>query len=166
MDMDVERALERTLTQIGHDLPPPSTPRQKRLLVELQDEADESPMKRPPLTNTDNVMLDFAVTPSKSPCVVEPLSIRKKQTASVRSSPTTWTARRMQSMVVYHGSIKGSPRGSNAPSRGLSLDRGRPGRSVIMTGAVDKDAAERLLVVAETTKEDVSPAEDGRPSSR
>ena len=38
--MDVERQLERTLTQISHDIKatPPATPSRKRMLAEMEDE--------------------------------------------------------------------------------------------------------------------------------
>lgn len=160
--MDLERALERTLTQITHDIKtPPSTPARKRVLAELDD--DESPTaRRQPLANA-NGMHEFAVTPTKSPgaFVVEPLSIKKKQsqTPSIRSSPSTH--RRTQSVAAQRGFIRGSPKSSisgssHAPSRGLSVDRGRQTRPVVVGAVEDKDVGDRLLVLAETTKEDVS----------
>ncbi|EJD36599.1 hypothetical protein AURDEDRAFT_154587 [Auricularia subglabra TFB-10046 SS5] len=160
IELDVERALERTLTQISHDLNAPSTPARKRVITEVDpDDEDDAPSRRQPLAA--NILNEFAVTPTKSPgaAVVEPLSIKKKAgaVASMRGSPTT--NRRTQSMVAPHVSSKGSPRSAKPPTRGLSMDQAklvRPPPTPAASAALpEKDVVDRVLVVAETTREDI-----------
>ena len=164
-EMDIDRQLERTLTQINPDseASPPALGR-KRLLAEMDaEEVQEvdlrssttmSPLKRQVLANTGNVLSDVAAlaTPSKSPGFVEPLSIKKKTSSSSRTSPGG-THRRTQTAPSYIPT-RMSSQSEAGPSRIPSIDRGRPTQPVVR--APIHPAPERLLVAAETTKEDVS----------
>ncbi|KAH7098762.1 hypothetical protein BKA62DRAFT_711749 [Auriculariales sp. MPI-PUGE-AT-0066] len=137
--MDMERKLQHALTIITHDIrptSPPMTPGRKRMLEELQAE--------------DGLVEAHEQASNRNSGVTVPLSIKKKVSAA--STQEHSPGRRAQSAGPANNF--GSPKATTSHVKGISsLDRGRSNRPVSLDNG--KDGPDRLLVVAETTREDI-----------